>query len=77
MKQVACPHCHSYKTVDRKLNWTLGGTLLTLFSLPWIVLVFPVVFVIAGLIIVLCGVALPRASRFRCRACAFVFPKPI
>ncbi len=71
-----CPECRSYKVIDQKRRYVWGGIALMGLSLPWVWLIFPVVFVLAGLAVAIGGLVMSRAKRFRCRSCNFQFPVP-
>jgi len=75
--QTQCPSCHSYKVIDQRNCCFLGGTLLTIFSLPWVFLIFPILFVFAGLSVAIGGCFVSITKRLRCRACGFQFPKVV
>ncbi|HJT21639.1 MAG TPA: hypothetical protein VJ746_14270 [Nitrospira sp.] len=77
MRQVACPHCQSYKTVDQKRAYLIGGILLVLFSLPWVIFIFPIVFVLAGASLAVSSAFVKAERRFKCRGCGFQFPVPV
>lgn len=75
MSQRQCPQCRSFKVIDKRLNYGWGGIALLLFSLPWILIIIGVIPALAGLGIAIYGFTVPAANRFRCRSCAFEFPK--
>lgn len=74
--QLPCPNCRSYKTVDQKRRMLWGGLAVTVLSLPWVLWLVPLFFVLTGLSMMVGSLFLPEQRRCRCRACGLQFPLP-
>ena len=78
-KQIKCPACGSYKTVDmRNMLFSIGGFFCVI-SFPLVItffiFIFPVLLFGAGLIAFLAGAMVKNEERMKCNGCGFLFPK--
>lgn len=78
-EQIKCPSCGSFKTVDVKSSYLGIGGCLMVICIPLIVLFFffilPIIFFLAGLLVLGMGLAMKDNVRMKCNSCGFLFPK--
>ena len=67
---IQCPNCKGYKTnTDRATSLALGAGL-TLFGFLFSVFIFPLIFAVVGIGILITA-ACKKAKRFTCKTCGY------
>ena len=77
MKNIECPHCHTFNTSPASPKYTvrlLGLTSLLLgFALAIFLIGIPFIFL--GLLMLIGSFFFPENGRMRCRSCKFVWTR--
>lgn len=55
-----CPNCKSFKTISPFYAYGIGGLVLAVLALPWIIIIIGIPFVLAGIILSIVGFTKPR-----------------
>lgn len=77
-EQIKCPSCSSFKTIDTRSTYIGIGIFMTILFLPsllFISLIFPIVLVLAGILVLAMGLMVKEDVRMKCQSCNFLFPK--
>ena len=65
-----CPNCKSYKTIAPFYAFGIGGIVVAILALPWVIVIIGIPFVIAGVILSIAGFT--RSKNLRsCNKCKY------
>jgi hypothetical protein len=71
--RAQCPNCSSYKVWKRGMWWTAGGLFFVALSLPWVLILIGIPFLIAGAAWALAGILeVAQGNPRRCRECDWI-----